>query len=290
MTINVAVVCRAKGFDDTRLKLGWWSYAVPDLDWTFYPTVDGQTVDKNALAERGHDLIVWEDWVWNTWTGTAPIPIYAVIVDSNTSPRRRRNYKDRAAHADVFLIDQDKLKYFKALEKPTYRWSYGVNERVFRPEQKLVDVGYHVQYTDERSQLHEYLRTWAAHNTQWRVTMGGNMPMPQYVHHVNQARILVHKRTHEQCRSHRYFDALAAGCCLIADRGWSIEGDQFEPGYHYLEWADHTDLTAQIERLLDSGQWAKTANVGRAFVLANHTWAHRAAEFVDIAEQVHAGI
>jgi len=288
--ISVAVVCRAKGFDETRLKLGWWSHGVPDLDWAFYPAIDGQVINKDRLAAQGHDLIVWEDWVWNTWEGTSSIPIYAVMVDSNTSPRRRRNYIARAKQADVILVDQDHLKTFRGMGKPVYRWSYGVNPAVFRAQDKTVDVAYHVQHTDDRSKLHDYLRGWTQNNSQWRVTMGGNMTIAQYAVRIGQARIVVHKRTHEQCRSHRFFDALAAGCCLLTDRGWSVNEDGFRPGHHFLEWNDYRDLTEMIERLLETNEWTKYANVGQAFVLSRHTWAHRAAEFIRIVEDTRASI
>jgi hypothetical protein len=282
---HVAVVCRQKAFSETRAKIGLWSYDVPDLTWDFYPVEDGQVVDKNMLA-REHDCIFWEDWCWPTWEGASSIPVYAWIVDSNTSARRRKNYVARARQADVVLVDQDQLKHFNDLGKPVFRWQYAVNEQVFAPMPKSVDVAYHVARTDGRAALQEYLLAWLRDHPTINATFGGNFTIAQYVARLGAARIVVHKRTHEQCRSHRYFDALAAGCCLLADRGWSVNEDGFRPGVHYLEWDTPTELVGQIEQLLDTGEWLRYANMGQAFVLSHHTWARRAAELVHIMERV----
>lgn len=286
---NVAVVCRKKAFEQTRRKLGWWSYPVPDLEWSFYPVEDGQVVNKNKLANLGHDLIVWEDWCWNDWVGDAPLPIYAVIVDSNTSPRRGKVYHERAKQADVLLVDQDKLSRFNSTKKLTFRWQYAVNEFVFAPRQKTVDVGYHVAKTPARGALGQSLRAYcldAGHS----LTMGGGLTIDQLANRYGAARVVVHKSTFPQCRSHRFFDALASGACLITDRVWTVSEDRFLPGTHFVEWSSEDDLQAQITALLETGMWARYAEAGYNHVLGFHTWATRARELVSIIEGIHEPI
>jgi len=279
--INVAVVCRKKGFDETRLKMGWWSYPVPDFEWAFYPLEDGQAIDKNKLAQKGHDVIFWEDWVWNDFVGDAPIPIYAAIVDSNTSGRRKKRYEGRAKQADVLLIDQDKLTHFGKTGRPTFRWQYAVNEHVFAPQQKTIDVGYHVVRTPGRSALTEPIRTLCRENG-YSLTDGGGMTITQYANRIGSARIVVHKATREQCRSHRFFDALSSASCLLTDRVWGVNEDRFMAGSHFVEWQSAADLQTQIVDLLETGRWQQIADAGRAHIMLHHTWRTRAAQLKGI--------
>ncbi len=281
--ITLAVVCRRKAFEETRLKLGWWSYGVRGLDWFFVAVEDGQPLSRSALARQGAQAIVWEDWSYPQWAHDANIPLFAVIVDSNTSKRRRANYLKRAGEADALLIDQDGLDRFMDTGKPAHRWQYAVNERVFCPRQKLVDVAYHVERTPARAALAEELRTWAR-GTALTYTDGGGRAIAQYAQLIGQARVVIHKATHPQCRSHRFFDALASGACLLSDVRASVPEDGFEAGKHYLLYGDTKDLIEKTEHLLASGEWLRYAERGREYVLAHHTWAHRAAEFADILQ------
>lgn len=281
---NIAVVCRSKAFEETRAKMGWFSYAVSGLEWTFYPVEDKQPVNKNKLAAKGHDAIVWEDWCWNTWEGDAPLPVYAIIVDSNTSPRRLKNYLNRAKDADVLLIDQDKLSKFAETGKPVYRWQYAVNEHLFAPQTKVIDVAYHVNTTPERQALSDTIRD-CCQEQGLSLTMGKGLTVQQLATRYAEARIVVHKATHEQCRSHRFFDALACGACLLTDRVWSVPEDGFEVGKHFYEWDNPAELQVAIPHLLESGAWQKVAQIGRDHVLRFHTWRTRAEQLVAIIEQ-----
>lgn len=285
--MNVAVVCRAKSFAETRRKQGWWSYPVPDLEWTCYPVQDGERLTRADFERQGHDLVVWEDWCWPIWEGRSGIPIYAVVVDSNTSSRRRKLYLERAKAADVLLIDQDRLDVFGKLGKPVFRWQYAVNEQVFAPSQKQIDVAYHVARTDERAALAEPLAAFCRER-EYSLTMGGGMTIDQYAARLAAARICVHKATWPQCRSHRFFDALAAGCCLLTDPVQPVAEDGFIPGRHFMEWDGLADLTRQVALLLDSGQWNVIAQAGQGWVLRHHTWRTRASELMTIIERTYA--
>lgn len=281
--MNLAIVCRAKAFADTRMKLGWWSYPVPHLEWTFYPCADGDVVSLDDLA-RQHDAVIYEDWVWIQWEGRRTIPVLAVMVDSNTSDRRRERYRERARQADVLLVDQDDLWAFSGLGRPVYRWSYGVNEQVFFPRPKRTDVAYHVARTAERGALGTWLDRFMATRS-YSYAAGGGMPCEVYAQRIGQARLLVHKSSAPQCRSHRFFDALASGCCLLTDPIQQVVEDGFVPGAHFVEYASHEALGQHLDTLMISGAWQAIADAGYAFVLAHHTWAHRAAALVSILQK-----
>ena len=53
-----------------------------------------------------------------------------------------------------------------------------------------------------------------------------------------------------------------------------------------MEWATLGELATQIEHLLRTGLWETIAQEGRQFVLENHTWKHRASEFISIVEEL----
>lgn len=281
--IDLAVICRAKSFEDTRLKLGWWSTPVPGLTWTLYPISDGATVDLHALAGR-HQALVYEDWVWAGWPrGPHPLPVYAVIVDSNTSERRWDRYQARALFSDVLLIDQDDLRRFAHLDRPAYRWSYGVNPQVFYPRPKLKDVALYVARTDERNALASHLDAFMAQRP-YSYARGNGMPCEVYAQRLGEARIVIHYPTAPQCRSHRFFDALASGCCLLTAPVQPVLEDGFIDGEHFITWHSESELFDLIDSLLTSGDWERIARQGQQFVLARHTWKHRAAELLTILE------
>lgn len=282
MTYRVAVVCRKKGFDNLRKKQGWWSYPVPEFSWQFVPVEDDQPVDKTKLAAR-FDLVFWEDWCFPEFVGKGAIPIYAAIVDSNTSPRRRKSYIERGRQADILLIDQDKLTPFRELGKPLYRWQYAVNEHVFSPLSKSVDAAYHVVPTPARGALTEPIRTHCQKHG-LSLTAGSNLTTEQLAARYGAAKVVIHKATYKQCRSHRFFDVPAAGACLLTDRVWAVDGDGFKPGIHFAEWDNEAQLLEQITDLVGSGRWKAIADAGQAHVLTHHTWAVRARELKGIID------
>ncbi len=277
--MRVAVICRQKGFEELRLKLGWWSYPVPGLEWQFFPRDDGYTFTRADFA--GFDLIVREDWAFGHINGRGA-PLLHVIVDANTSERRRAVYRTRAREADLLLIDQDELARYADLGKPCRRWRYAVNEGVFKPLPKAVDVACHLVPTHERVALMDCVQM-ACARFGWTYS-SGVFPVADYAAALGAARVVVHLGTHPQCRSHRVFDALAAGACLLTSPLPDC-GDGLVPGVHYQVWQTFEDLLAQIAALLKNGAWNETARAGRSEVLARHTWRTRAAEFVRIVRE-----
>ena len=277
--INAAVILRGRDLHSRRLpKTGWWTYPVDGFEWTLYGADDGSVYYREKLAALGHDVIIYEDWQWSAVIGTG-IPLVYVIVDSNTSEKRHQRYRRhaRGLGVDLILLDQDKPKRFRDIA-PALHWGYGVNERVWsEPETKPVDVAYHVARTEERGALGRWLREFMAERP-YVFTMGGGLEMETYIRSIRNAKVVIHTPTALQCRTHRIFDTLASGGCLLSSVLPTISGDGFEPGKHYVQWRDRDMLGRQIIDLLETGNWKHIAKQGKEFVLGHHTWAHRAAE------------
>jgi len=285
--INVAVVCRAKNYEETRQKLGWFSYPVPEFEWTFYPVDPGTAVSKKYLAQR-HQIVIAEDWTWCSFVNDASIPIVGIIVDSNTSDRRLTLYRDWAQQCDVLLLDQDKPASFNGVKKPIYHWSYGVNEHVFYPRQKVTDIAYHVAHTQVRDVMQPLLVDFAVRRG-YSITRGIH-PLAKYAELLGQARIVVHHSTAPQCRSHRFFDALAGQSCLLTDKVTLPPEDGWVPGQHFVEYENMDHLYGLIKGLLSSGKWEEVAQAGYEFVKNSHTWKQRAAELSAILIKEYGAI
>ena len=279
-TINAAVILRGRDLQSRRLpKTGWWTYPVEGFTWTLYGADDGSVFYRDKLAAAGHDVIIYEDWQWSAVIGPG-LPLVYVIVDSNTSEKRHQWYRRhaRGLGVDLILLDQDKPKRFRDIA-PALHWGYGVNERVWsEPDTKPVDVAYHCAKTAERGELGHWLAAFRDAHPQWLFKINSNMPIPEYIQAIRQAKLVVHIPTKPQCRTHRIFDALASGGCLLSSVLPTIPGDDFEPGHHYVVWQDEAMLGRQIINLLETGTWKHIARQGREFVLSRHTWAHKAAE------------
>lgn len=287
--INVAVILRGSDMRERRLlKTGWWTYEVPEFTWTLYPAKDIDVFYRDQLAQRGHQAIIYEDWQWSGVIGPPVIPLVYVIVDSNTSEKRLIWYRKNAAGqgSDLILLDQDNPKRFRDIA-PARRWAYGVNEQVwYPPETKSIDVGYFCVTTPERAALARWLDGFAKEHPEYVMRRSSQLDMPQYIEVVRQSKLVIHLPTEPQCRTHRVFDVLASGGCLLTAPWATISGDDFEPGTHYVEWRDYDELGAQIVHLLETGEWQQIARQGREHVLSHHTWAHRARELRTILGEV----
>lgn len=284
--MNITALVRARGFEHFRKKQGWFGYPVDGLNVSVKAVEPQQVVDAGKL--RG-GFVVIEDWAWPELINRRK-PVALIIVDSNTSPKRRGRYLAYAQRvADILLVDQDELGAFRVLGKPAYRFAYATNERVFYPtEGKPVDVAYHCASTVHAPVLHrEALEHWVRENIapKYRTTIGARIPLLEYIQRICDAKIVIHTPTHKQCRTHRVFDALAAGCCLLTAPLPSIDGDGFIPGKHYLVWHNYAELQMLIDDMMRGDAWRAVAEAGRAFVLEHHTWATRARRLIEILEK-----
>jgi spore maturation protein CgeB len=86
----------------------------------------------------------------------------------------------------------------------------------------------------------------------------------------------------------RVFEAAGAGACLITDRWEGIESF-LEPGREILVASDGDEVAAHLEELTVPRARA-IAQRARKRILAQHTYAHRAAQFDGLLNGRHSGI
>ncbi len=277
--LNVALVYRMRSPEDgaeLRDKIGLWSYPVPEFTWTGYGATPGFVLNRDDLV-AWHDVIFHEDFVRGKFVGKAKIPLIYWVVDSNTSPRRSAVYRDYAYCASLVLVDQDDLDGWPV---PTKRLPYAVDERMFKPGEKTVDIAYLVQPTAERRGLGNWLADFSRRHG-YSLTVGSGLPVGEYAARLGGAKVVIHLATHPNCRSHRVFDALACGACLLTSPLPRIDGDGFIPGLHYLEWRDYGELGRLLHERLEGG-WQEIADAGYNFVMREHTWQKRAKQLYPI--------
>lgn len=86
----------------------------------------------------------------------------------------------------------------------------------------------------------------------------------------------------------RVFEAAGAGACLITDR-WEGIDSFLEPGREILVASNGDEVAAHLEALTVPRARA-IAQRARRRILAQHTYAHRAAQFDDLLNGRHSGI
>ncbi len=289
--MRMAVIRRARGYEDTCLKQGWWSYSVPEFTFQRFPSKDGFVLDRAKLA-RDFDVIFHEDWVWAGSQTGGRIPVAYAVVDSNTSERRFRRYTDYARRfADVALLDQDNLGRWSHVGPHVYRWAYAVNERVFRPLEKTVDVAYHASLKGcrERVELSDWLERFCEERG-YRYCCGRRVGT-EYPLAFNRAKVVVDLGRTPETRNHRAFDVMASMACLVTsplpDVAWEDHGTA---GIHHLEWRDFDELGRQIEFALTLDNWWLIADCAYELAQERHTWRVRARELRAIVEEIWPGI
>src|SRR5512139_3522129 len=136
--LSVALVVRDE--HKYRERVGWWSYPVDEFTWTQYPVIrSGFKLDRDELA-RKHEVIFWDDWTTGEFTGSK-IPVINLVVDGSHA-RRLANRRSMAAQSDLILVDSAPLELFEGLDRPIRRLAYCVNNHLYKPDVKTVDVAY----------------------------------------------------------------------------------------------------------------------------------------------------
>lgn len=78
----------------------------------------------------------------------------------------------------------------------------------------------------------------------------------------------------------RFFENMAQGCCVLADRTVDADKLGFEPGVDYWTYTDPEDAQIQARYLLETGIWRQVAASGQAKVMP-HTWDARCQVILD---------
>jgi spore maturation protein CgeB len=75
--------------------------------------------------------------------------------------------------------------------------------------------------------------------------------------------------------SHRVFETMAMGCCVLMDRAADMDRLGFIPWRHYVPYADAEEAVKNANYLLETGGWKTIAKAGQE-AAKPHTWEERA--------------
>jgi len=278
-------------------SLGWWSYPVPEFEWTHYSPGTPFSEFRKSHKDRC-DLIFHEnDGNYGCWVGDGP-PLIYLTFDAQLSQDHYARRLAQANQADLILLDDDAVRRFAGAGVPVRRWAHCVNDHVFydRQAERTVDVSFHCSSggakgclgADERSHIRQVLSDFCkGRGYSYR---SGTRPLLEYAESMAQSKIVVNVPRTIAGRPHRIFDAPACGACLLTRPFAQVEGDGLIRNAHYVQWCTEQELLARIDELLTDGKWARYGQAGHDYVMAHHTWAMRARELRQIlAEQFGLG-
>jgi len=279
--MRVALIHRNRPRGKQNRMVGWWAYDVPDFEVTHFPIAKQETVELNKF--RDYDVVFWEDYsCYPTFKGNGP-PIVYQVGDSVISERHLKNRQKCAEQADLILVKRDDLNKFRHIG-PTRRCADCVNDELFydRGFERTIDVSWHCRgTTDRRYEVGRFLKEHCLNMGYNFVsgTVGGE----KYATDFSRSKISVNQITH--VRNQRFFDIMATGACQLTNPPKEVSGELHRPGRDYAQWTTLEELKAQVDSLLDTGDWQRIARHGYVYVMTEHTWQVRARECREILRQ-----
>lgn len=256
-------------------NMGLFSYAVDEFSWDFHPIGKGKTLSTRQYKAHGYDLLLIEDGGSYPDIRGSDIPVVFYAIDSTLSETNHFQPRlEQAKKADLVLIDHDRLERFAACGKPVRRLSYCVNDKLFHPDAKTIDVSFNCGGSPERGRMRTLLHDMTrAHGLSY---VSGAIGLEHYAHNLNRAKVVVNVPRNPSNRPHRVFDALASGAALITTPLPDVSGECRKPGLHYLE-ADADTIPELARILVENMTWQLPATMGYEWV-QQHTWRARARE------------
>ncbi len=269
-----------------RRNIGYFSYAVPEFEWDHF--VIGGSIDRKQF--RDYDLIFIEEGGKPLEIINPGAPVAYLSYDSTLSGQHYQDRLRRAAVSDLILVDHDKLERFEHLGKPVRRLNYCVNENVFKPLEKNLDVCFmcsgggtnNLPGGKERAELRIFLGEYCEENgLSYKSGSGG---LDEYAEAMGHARVVVNLPRTPTNRPHRVFDAMACGACLLTYPIPFIEEDELDHFTHAVI-TDAEDINSWLRELfindLSSDRnvielWGNYAIYGNNFISKKHTWSIRA--------------
>lgn len=296
--LKVALVVKARdaALERDNRAMGYFSYAVPEFEWSHFPQPKQFILDTHDIARQGFDLIVHEDFPHGTYIGHH-VPIVYLAIDSTLS--NDHHYLPRlktATQSDLILVDHDDLARFAIKGKSVRRLSYCVNDLVFRDYQleRTAEVVMHnnsgkAAPSQARSDLRSQLHTLCQQNG-WRYR-SGMLPLVEYARSMNAAKVTVNWPRTPANRPHRVFDSLACRTCLLTGPLPDVSDEFRLSGSHYLTFCDQAELAEWLSLIFrsDDDLWDYFANSGYEMVMKHHTWSQRARELRELL-QVELGL
>lgn len=289
--LKVALIYKSRSgvIERDRRAMGWWSYPVPGFEWDFFPAVD-----RVFLPDyRGYDLVFHEDTAKTSAfvrEGNCP-PLVYLSIDSTLSELHHHARLDLAKQADLVLLDHDDPDRFKVTGKPIRRLNYCVNDHVFQPTAKSLDVAFHCGSGEsrgfpggkERNEIRRELGgICASHKYSYK---SGAVGLDEYAANMGAVRVVVNWPRTVLNRPHRVFDAMACGAALLTGVIPNVDGDYVQRDIHYRTFEGVDDLAAQLDHYLDTDEWKEVADVGYKLIMARHTWSIRAEQLREIIRE-----
>lgn len=257
-------------------NMGMFSYAVPEFTWEHFSPGKGNGVNTRELKRRGFDLVFHEDGgSWGDYRDNS-LPCIYYAIDSTLSDENHFTPRFKQAQsADLVLVDHDRLERFQPCGKPVRRLSYCVNDKLFHPADKTLDVDFQCSGAPERRMYRTLLSEFC--KARGLSYQSGAVPLGDYARNMNRAKVVVNIPRTPNNRPHRVFDAMASGAALVTLKLPDVSGECRKTGQHYLEVAPE-DIAEKAAILVENGTWQLLALEGRKLVEQRHTWAARARE------------
>ena len=282
--LNIALIIKgsASNYERSNRNMGYWSYPVEQFTWQHFYLGDPFRVERRRF--RDFDLVFMEDGGnYGSFSGSGP-PVVYLIIDSTLSDAHYKVRLEQAKHADLVLVDHDRLERFRSSGKPVRRLAYCVNDNVFKPLEKELDITFHCG-TGARKGMPGGVERTALRQELDRITKdagysfrSGALGLQEYAANMGKSKVVVNWPRTPINRPHRVFDAMACGACLLTGELPQIPEDRLIEGWHYVEFEDGEELPLAFRILLDRQGWQKIAENGLRLVQQYHTWRVRARE------------
>jgi hypothetical protein len=277
-------------------NMGYFSYDVPEFTYQYF-SPGGGNIDlrlyNNFDVIYHEDAGNWGDYIRDKNTP----PVVYMSIDSTLSDTHYQERLKQGGKSDLILVDHDKIERFKVSGKPVRRLTYCVNDHLFKPLEKTLDVSFHCgsgarkgypggkERNELRAQLDGICKELGLSYE------SGVLGLPQYAAALGRAKVVINLPRTPINRPHRVFDAMAAGACLLtAPIPW-IEEDLLGIGFNktHIVFENINQLPEILELLLKGlnfkGWWYDTMLSGSALVEFNHTWSIRAQQLRQILNE-----
>lgn len=279
-SLHVALIVKntPTAFERQKRNMGLWSYETPEFTWQHFSPGKDFKLNTHDLKRQGFDFVFQEDGGnWGVYIGNA-IPVIYYSIDSTLSIDRHYIPRLRQARqADLILVDHDRLDHFAVKGISTRRLLYCVNDYLFKPGAKTIDVNFHCGGSDHRLLIRRQLDA-ICKAQQWSY-VSGVVDLYRYAADLSISKIVVNIPRNEANRPHRVYDAMACKTCLLS-RPFPIAPEEgFIDEQHYLSF--DTDIEYKLSYLME-GAWESIAAKGHEWVTQNHTWTVRSRQLRQI--------
>jgi glycosyltransferase involved in cell wall biosynthesis len=284
--MNVALVVKATGGTQCRedRNMGYWSYPVPEFEWKHFLFGGRMAYVTDEMNER---KIIFQEDAGPRHFKRCKRPIVYLAIDGTLSDDHLQARLERAGQASMILVDHGQLENYAQFDVPVRRLNYCVNDHLMKDygEEKSVDVSFHCGGggKKERRKIRSMLSTYC--KKRGLVYRSGVMHPVEYARAMARSKIVVNWPRALGNRSHRVFDAMACGACLVTGTLPDVDGDERVKGRDYAEVSKIKEIPDAIDDLLGSDEWIEIAARGKKLVAKYHTWAIRARQLRQIIDE-----